>query len=103
MPQQPDAAVVGLAGTVRHLGYLYATMSSRRSAHDAPTPQWLATFVQRPESNSVHHGRGIPTTILDLPLLDLIFGTFRNPKEFRRESGFEGRLFGDRSWTCSPA
>jgi sterol desaturase/sphingolipid hydroxylase (fatty acid hydroxylase superfamily) len=55
------------------------------------TPQWLGRLVQRPESHSVHHGRGIHHyNYSDLPLFDLIFGTFRNPKELVTESGFEG-------------
>jgi hypothetical protein len=55
------------------------------------TPQWLGYFVQRPESHSVHHARGIHQyNYSDLPLFDIIFGTFRNPKEFAAESGFHG-------------
>ena len=53
------------------------------------TPQWLGYIVQRPESHSVHHGRGIHQyNYSDLPLFDILFGTFRNPKGFVAESGF---------------
>ena len=53
------------------------------------TPQWLGYIVQRPESHSIHHGRGIHQyNYSDLPLFDILFGTFRNPKNFVRESGF---------------
>lgn len=53
------------------------------------TPQWLGYIVQRPESHSVHHGKGIHAyNYSDLPLFDLLFGTFRNPKEFVEEVGF---------------
>jgi sterol desaturase/sphingolipid hydroxylase (fatty acid hydroxylase superfamily) len=53
------------------------------------TPQWLGYFVQRPESHSVHHARGIHHyNYSDLPLFDLLFGTFRNPKDFASEAGF---------------
>jgi sterol desaturase/sphingolipid hydroxylase (fatty acid hydroxylase superfamily) len=53
------------------------------------TPQWLGYLVQRPESHSVHHGRGIHHyNYSDLPLFDIVFGTFRNPKEFVTVSGF---------------
>src|SRR6185436_19364061 len=53
------------------------------------TPQWLGYFVQRPESHSLHHGRGIHQyNYSDLPLFDILFGTFRNPKEFVIENGF---------------
>ena len=53
------------------------------------TPQWLGYIVQRPESHSVHHGRGIHQyNYSDLPLFDILFGTFRNPEDFASESGF---------------
>jgi len=72
--------------------YLYATMFLATFQHtNVRTPQWLGYIVQRPESHSVHHGRGIHHyNFSDLPLFDLIFGTFRNPKDFVAESGFEG-------------
>jgi sterol desaturase/sphingolipid hydroxylase (fatty acid hydroxylase superfamily) len=53
------------------------------------TPQWLGYIVQRPESHSVHHGRGVHQyNYSDLPLFDILFGTFRNSKEFVSEAGF---------------
>ena len=72
--------------------YLYATMFLATFQHtNIRTPQWLGYIVQRPESHSVHHGRGIHHyNFSDLPLFDLIFGTFRNPKDFVAEAGFEG-------------
>jgi sterol desaturase/sphingolipid hydroxylase (fatty acid hydroxylase superfamily) len=72
--------------------YLYATMFLASFQHtNIRTPQWLGYIVQRPESHSVHHGRGIHHyNFSDLPLFDILFGTFRNPKDFVAESGFEG-------------
>lgn len=53
------------------------------------TPQWLGFIVQRPESHTYHHARGIhKMNYSDLPLFDMIFGTFRNPKDFEHETGF---------------
>lgn len=53
------------------------------------TPQWLGYFVQRPESHTYHHARGIHKfNYSDLPLFDIIFGTFRNPKDFDHATGF---------------
>lgn len=44
------------------------------------TPHWLGFFVQRPESHSQHHRRGQHRyNYADLPVFDIIFGTFRNP------------------------
>lgn len=53
------------------------------------TPTWLGYFVQRPESHAVHHAKGIHAfNYSDLPLFDIIFGTFRNPEAFVKETGF---------------
>ena len=53
------------------------------------TPRWIGYFVQRPESHSIHHGKGIHRyNYADLPLIDMIFGTFKNPKNYEKETGF---------------
>ncbi len=53
------------------------------------TPQWLGYFIQRPESHTYHHAKGIHKyNYSDLPLFDILFGTFHNPKEFEHETGF---------------
>ena len=49
------------------------------------TPRFLGYFIQRPESHTVHHGRGVHA---DLPLVDMVFGTFENPKTYQHETGF---------------
>ena len=53
------------------------------------TPRWLGYFIQRPESHSVHHCKGIHAfNYSDLPIFDILFGTFKNPKEFVESTGF---------------
>ena len=53
------------------------------------TPRWLGYIVQRPESHTYHHARGIHKyNYSDLPLFDIIFGTFRNPEKFEHVTGF---------------
>lgn len=53
------------------------------------TPQWLGYLVQRPESHTVHHGRGLHYfNFSDLPVFDIMFGTFRNPRGHEMETGF---------------
>ena len=53
------------------------------------TPHWLGYLVQRPESHSLHHERGVHRdNYADLPLIDMLFGTFRNPPAFARETGY---------------
>ena len=53
------------------------------------TPRWLGIFVQRPESHSWHHARGVhANNYSDLPLFDILFGTWNNAREFAPEQGF---------------
>ena len=52
------------------------------------TPHWLGYVIQRPESHSCHHERGIHArNYSDLPFWDMVFGTFHNPKEFTGKVG----------------
>jgi sterol desaturase/sphingolipid hydroxylase (fatty acid hydroxylase superfamily) len=53
------------------------------------TPVWLGYIIQRPESHTVHHAKGIHAyNYSDLPLFDILFGTFRNPGTYEHETGF---------------
>jgi sterol desaturase/sphingolipid hydroxylase (fatty acid hydroxylase superfamily) len=53
------------------------------------TPHWLGYFVQRPESHTIHHARGVHAfNYSDLPIWDILFGTFRNPSRYEQETGF---------------
>ena len=54
------------------------------------TPYWLGFFIQRPEMHRVHHEMGSHHyNYSDLPLWDMLFGTFKNPKEDTVPCGFE--------------
>jgi len=57
------------------------------------TPRWLGYLVQRPESHAIHHARGLHRrNYSDLPVWDLLFGTFHNPTQAEvdgLEVGFE--------------
>jgi sterol desaturase/sphingolipid hydroxylase (fatty acid hydroxylase superfamily) len=53
------------------------------------TPRWLGYVIQRPESHSVHHARGVHAfNYTDLPIYDILFGTFKNPAEHEPSLGF---------------
>lgn len=53
------------------------------------TPRWLGYLVARPENHALHHARGRHRkNYADLPLIDMLFGTFANPAEAPREVGF---------------
>lgn len=53
------------------------------------TPRWLGYIVQRPESHTIHHAKNIHgSNYSDLPLFDMLFGTFQNPESYTHETGF---------------
>jgi sterol desaturase/sphingolipid hydroxylase (fatty acid hydroxylase superfamily) len=53
------------------------------------TPAWLGYIIQRPESHAVHHAKGVHAfNYSDLPLFDILFGTFKNPARYVKETGF---------------
>jgi hypothetical protein len=54
------------------------------------TPQWLGYVIQRPEAHCIHHQRDVHAfNYGDLPVWDMLFGTFRNPAGFEGEVGFD--------------
>jgi sterol desaturase/sphingolipid hydroxylase (fatty acid hydroxylase superfamily) len=53
------------------------------------TPSWLGYFVQRPEQHAIHHQRGVHGfNYANLPLWDLVWGTFKNPAAWQGDVGF---------------
>lgn len=53
------------------------------------TPYWIGFFIQRPESHCIHHRDGWHrSNFADLPLWDMMFGTFDNPREVVFACGF---------------
>jgi sterol desaturase/sphingolipid hydroxylase (fatty acid hydroxylase superfamily) len=53
------------------------------------TPRWIGFVIQRPEAHAVHHQAGVHRfNYSDFPLWDLLFGTFRDGGNPRREVGF---------------
>ncbi len=76
----PEATIYAIYG---------ATFLSVIQHTNIKTPQWMGYIFQRPESHSLHHAKGIHAfNYSDLPVFDIIFRTFRNPKEFSAETGF---------------
>jgi len=53
------------------------------------TPVWIGYIVQRPESHAVHHEKGVHAfNYCSIPLFDILFNTFRNPRGYVKENGF---------------
>jgi len=56
------------------------------------TPRWIGWLVQRPESHRVHHQHRHHTqNFADLPIWDMLFGTFYNPEVAPARCGFDRR------------
>jgi sterol desaturase/sphingolipid hydroxylase (fatty acid hydroxylase superfamily) len=54
------------------------------------TPFWVGRLFQRPESHRVHHMyRHHTQNFADLPVWDMLFGTYRNPKNPIPRCGFD--------------
>ena len=54
------------------------------------TPQWVGYIFQRPEMHRIHHEYGKHTNNYgDIVWWDMIFGTYENPKEFKKACGFD--------------
>jgi sterol desaturase/sphingolipid hydroxylase (fatty acid hydroxylase superfamily) len=75
--------VVAGVGAEAAMLVLYATFFLTVFQHtNIRTPTWLGYVIQRPESHALHHGRGVHRyNYADLPVFDMLFGTFRNPAE----------------------
>jgi sterol desaturase/sphingolipid hydroxylase (fatty acid hydroxylase superfamily) len=73
-----QTSVVGLIGAMLSL-----------FAHwNINTPHWLGYLIPRPESHILHHARDRPArNYADLPIWDLLFGTFENPR-----SAWQGKV-----------
>ncbi len=55
------------------------------------TPYWLGFVFQRPEMHRRHHERNWHrSNYSDLPIWDMLFGTFENPRTMPEVCGFKG-------------
>lgn len=80
---------IGLTAEAAIVVAVLATFCSMFQHANIRTPRWLGYVVTRPESHSVHHQRDVHAfNYGDIPLFDILLGTFRNPREFDGEVGF---------------
>lgn len=82
--------LLGLPVESAIIGALFLTFNALFQHANIATPHWLGYIIQRPESHHIHHAKGVHRhNYADLPLLDIVFGTFRNPRELKEsECGF---------------
>jgi sterol desaturase/sphingolipid hydroxylase (fatty acid hydroxylase superfamily) len=81
--------LVGLSGEAAMLATIAAAFCSMFQHANVRTPRWLGWLITRPESHSLHHERGVHGwNYGDIPLWDMLFGTFRNPAQWHAQAGF---------------
>jgi len=81
--------LLGLSAEAGAIAAAFLTFNAMFQHATVKTPRWLGYLIQRPESHCIHHERGVHRyNYSDLPLWDIVFGTFRNPASFDRETGF---------------
>lgn len=83
------STVLGLAPEAAALATLWQAFNGVFQHGNITTPVWLGYLVQRPEQHALHHERGVHGfNYANLPLWDLVFGTFRNPPAWHGVAGF---------------
>ena len=81
--------ITGLSPHSVTLVFLVTNFFSIFQHANIKTPAWIGYFIQRPESHAVHHAKGVHAyNYSDLPLFDIVFGTFKNPPQYVNETGF---------------
>lgn len=81
--------VLGLAPEAAFLAASWQAFNGVFQHGNIKTPTWLGYFIQRPEAHAVHHERGVHDfNYANLPLWDIVFGTFRNPDAWEGTAGF---------------
>ncbi len=81
--------IAGFTAEASTLIILITTFLAIFQHSNIKTPVWIGYLVQRPEAHTVHHAKGIHAyNYSDLPIFDMLFGTFRNPENYDHETGF---------------
>lgn len=76
-----DQKTAGLSVALTAIGELFYHWNVK-------TPHWLGFIFQRPESHCIHHQDGVHDyNYSDLPIWDMLFGTFRNPRNWNAQCG----------------
>jgi sterol desaturase/sphingolipid hydroxylase (fatty acid hydroxylase superfamily) len=74
--------LLGLTTEATILGALFLTFNAMFQHANIATPHWLGYLIQRPESHNIHHAQGVHRwNYSDLPLIDMLFATYWNPRD----------------------
>ena len=81
--------VVGITAQAATAAMLTTTFLGIFQHANIKTPRLLGYLIQRPESHTIHHARGSHrSNYSDLPIFDILFGTFENPGGYTADVGF---------------
>lgn len=84
--------IAGLSTQAITVTLLIATFLNIFHHANISTPSWLGYIVQRPENHSLHYLRNVhDSNYSDLPLLDILFGTFKSSTENRHETSVDAQ------------
>lgn len=79
---------VGLSPEAATVTFLCNALAEFFYHWNVRTPAWLGYVFQRPESHCVHHQQGLHAyNYGDLPVFDMLFGTWRNPRQWQGACG----------------
>jgi sterol desaturase/sphingolipid hydroxylase (fatty acid hydroxylase superfamily) len=69
---------------------LYSALAEFFYHMNIKTPHWVGYFFQRPEMHRIHHKAGLHyNNFSDLPVWDMLFGTWENPESAQSPCGFK--------------
>ena len=86
--------VVGLDARTSAYAVLLTGLAELFYHWNVSTPWWIGFIIQRPESHCIHHQSGVHAfNYGDLPVYDMLFGTFRNPRSWQAQCGFGDQEF----------
>jgi len=82
-------AVLGVSPAAGALAVTMTGLAELFYHWNVRTPYWLGFVIQRPESHCIHHRDGWHrSNYSDLPIWDMLFGTFDNPRSYAAACGF---------------
>jgi sterol desaturase/sphingolipid hydroxylase (fatty acid hydroxylase superfamily) len=80
--------LVGVGPKAASIAVLMTGLAELFYHWNVPTPHWIGYIIQRPESHCVHHQTDHHAQNYgDLPIWDMMFGTFYNPKKWELTCG----------------
>lgn len=72
--------VFGVGPETAAMAMAYVALFNLVAHADIRTPWWLGLIIQRPEMHRLHHEHGKHAGNYSLPVIDMMFGTWHNPR-----------------------